>query len=150
MFRRLFKEHGTKDVVTLFHSPMQPASSRVLTLLKQTNATAASTATEDQMSSHDEHNKEQRMDFELDVTEAPPTPDQLKSILEYLPRESDVGKIVSGAKGLEDAVKLVGSKPDAFVRPLTVDWNSGKLVVGDDKSAILAMLRALPKETDKV
>lgn len=56
---------GVKDVITLFHSPKNPSSIRVYTLLKQTAATAQSTATEDQASNHDQHAKVSRTEFEF-------------------------------------------------------------------------------------
>lgn len=56
---------GVKDVITLFHAPKNPSSIRVYTLLKQTAGTAQSTATEDQASSHDQHSKLQRTEFDL-------------------------------------------------------------------------------------
>lgn len=52
-------------MITLFHSPNVPASTRVYTLLKQTAATAQAHATEDQASSHDKQAKLERTDFEL-------------------------------------------------------------------------------------
>lgn len=56
---------GVKDVVTLFHNPKLPASTRVHTLLKQLNATSVSHATEDQASSHQKQSKLERTEFEL-------------------------------------------------------------------------------------
>lgn len=56
---------GVKDVITLFHAPKNPVSTRVYTLLKQANATAVSHATEDQASDHSKQSKLERTDFEL-------------------------------------------------------------------------------------
>merc|ERR1712115_110752 len=83
-FKNLFKEAGVKDVITLFHAPSVPASMRAHAILKQAAATAQSSATEDQASDHDNQSRLQRTDFNLDVQETPPTPDQLTSILDYL------------------------------------------------------------------
>jgi arsenate reductase-like glutaredoxin family protein len=104
-------------VITLFHKPTAPGSTRILTLLKQANATAKETATEDQASSHDHHSADQRTEFTLDITEAPPTSDQLKNILEYVGSQN-AGKIVEGAMTENDALKKLGENPSAFVRPL--------------------------------
>ena len=112
--------------MTLFHKPSSQASLRAHTLLKQANAQSVATATEDQASSHDAQNKVERTEFELDVTEAPPTSDQLKNILEYLGGPSAVGKVVQGAKDETDALRRLKADEDSFQRPLVVDWNQGK------------------------
>ena len=104
-------------MITLFHKPSVPGSTRVLTLLKQANATASATATTDQASSHDHHNADQHAEFELDVTEAPPTSDQLKNILEYVGSQN-IGRIVEGARSETEALKKLDENPGSFVRPL--------------------------------
>jgi len=141
MFKRLFGEHGAKNVVTLFHKPSSQASLRILTLLKQTHAQSAATATADQASSHDVPTKAEHTDFELDVTEAPPTSDQLKNILEYLGGASAASKVISGASNESDALRRLQADGNTFQRPLVVDWNSGKAVAGENESEILKLLR---------
>jgi hypothetical protein len=86
-------------------------------LLKQANANAGTTATEDQASSHDAHSKTQQAAFELDVTEAPPTHDQLQSILEYI-GENNTATVVAGASDAADAQRKLRLTPDSFMRPL--------------------------------
>ncbi|KAH7075586.1 thioredoxin-like protein [Paraphoma chrysanthemicola] len=147
MFKRLFGEHGAKNVVTLFHKPNNEASTRVLTLLKQANAQSVAHATEDQASSHQAQNKAERTEFELDVTEAPPTSDQLKSILEYL--GGSPGSIVQGASDESDALRRLKADGNTFQRPLVVDWNQGKAVSGENESEILKLIRSIPKEAGK-
>ncbi|KAL1606635.1 hypothetical protein SLS60_004041 [Paraconiothyrium brasiliense] len=142
--------HGAKNVVTLFHKPSSTASTRVLTILKQTNAQAVAHATEDQASSHQVQDKTERMEFELDVTEAPPTSDQLKSILDYLGGPGAASKVISGAKDEADAMRRLKADGETFLRPVVVDWNQGKAVIGENESEILSMLRSIPKGTDKV
>ncbi|KAL6710709.1 hypothetical protein ACN47E_007766 [Coniothyrium glycines] len=146
MFKRLFGEHGAKNVVTLFHKPSNQASIRVLTLLKQANAQSAAHATEDQASSHEAQNKAERTEFELDVTEAPPTTDQLKNILEYLGGPSAASKVISGASDESDAMRRLKADGDAFQRPLVVDWNQGKAIIGENESEILNLLRSKSAE----
>lgn len=109
-------QHGAKNVVTLFHKPSSQASTRVLTLLKQTHAQPAAHATEDQASSHEAQSKP--AEFELDVTEEPPTSDQLKNILEYLGGPNAASKIISGASDESDALRRLKADGDAFRRPL--------------------------------
>lgn len=91
---------------------------RVLNLLKQSSATASASATEDQASDHVAHNKVQRSEWDLEVTEAPPTSDQLRSILEYLGGAGAVGRIIKGASGESDALSKLKESADAFQRPL--------------------------------
>lgn len=141
MFKKLFGEHGAKNVITLFHKPSSQASLRVLTLLKQNHAKSAATATADQASTHDAQTKTESTDFELDVTEAPPTRDQLKNILEYLGGAGAAGKVVSGASNESDALRRLQADGTTFQRPLVVDWNSGKAVAGENESEILSLLR---------
>lgn len=112
--------------MTLFHKPSSQASIRAHTLLKQANAQSVATATEDQASSHHAQDKAERTEFELDVTEAPPTADQLKNILEYLGGPSAVGRVIQGAKDETDALRRLKADGDSFQRPLVVDWNQGK------------------------
>ncbi|KAI9891906.1 MAG: hypothetical protein M1814_002291 [Vezdaea aestivalis] len=125
----MFRFHKPQNVVTLFHRPSSAASSRVLTLLKQVNATAVAGATEDQASDHSKQLKaqEDQVDFKLDITEEPPTSDQVQAIFEYL--GADASKVVKGASTVDDAKSIMKKNADAFQRPL-----------------ILAMLRDLPKD----
>jgi len=149
MFKNLFKEANVKDVITLFHAPKSPASIRVHTLLRQTAATAASHATEDQASSHSKQSKLERTDYNLEVQEEPPTSDQLTSILEYM-GEGKAGTVVKGATSASDALRKLKQSGDLFQRPVVVDWNHGRAVAGDDESAIMKMVKALPGETSSV
>lgn len=104
--------------MTLFHKPSSTASTRVLTLLKQTNAQAVSHATEDQASSHQTQSKLERVEFDLDVTEAPPTADQLKSILEYLGGPGAASKVIRGANNEADAMRVLKADGEKFERPV--------------------------------
>jgi hypothetical protein len=105
-------------VITLFHKPSLAPSVRIANLLKQASAQAAETAMEDQASDHSPQTAHaRRQPFELDITEAPPTPDQLNSILEYV----GVGKaaqLVKGASSQPEALKKFKENPDSFVRPV--------------------------------
>merc|ERR1711939_540204 len=134
-FKNLFKEAGVKDVITLFHAPSVPASMRAHAILKQAAATAQSSATEDQASDHDNQSRLQK---------TPPTPDQLTSILDYL-GPSKAGTVVEEATGTSDALRKFNAKQQAFQRPVTVDWNNGRAVVGDDESELMRLIRTLPK-----
>jgi hypothetical protein len=104
-------------VITLFHKASLPASVRVNTLLKQASANAAEYATEDQASDHSEQTHPRRPEFELEVTEAPPTETQLKSILEYIGAQN-AGTIIKGARDEADAVKKLAQSGENFQRPV--------------------------------
>ena len=124
----------------------------------------------------------ERTEFELNVTEDPPTSDQLRTILEYIGAKR-AGDVVKGAKNEADAMKKLRESGENFTRPVVsvgrwmeegtraygfcrlwigtmakqVSWEvtvEGRLltrkVIGEDESAILNMIRQLPKETDKV
>jgi hypothetical protein len=105
--------------VTLFHKPSNPASTRILTLLRQTSATANTTATEDQASDHDAHSNAQivHAPFDLDVVEGPPTDDQLRNIIQYV-GERNADSVVPGAEGAADAARRLRKDMNAFRRPL--------------------------------
>lgn len=87
------------------------------TWLKQVNATSASTATQDQASSHDTQSKTEKTDFTLDVTESPPTSDQLKSILEYVGGQN-AGQVIQGARDESDAMRKLKENSESFQRPV--------------------------------
>ncbi|KAH8730598.1 thioredoxin-like protein [Phaeosphaeriaceae sp. PMI808] len=147
MFKRIFGEHGAKNVVTLFHKPNNDASTRVLTLLKQANAQSVAHATEDQASSHEAQNKAEKTEFELEVTEAPPTSDQLKSIMEYL--GGSAGQVVQDASDQSDALRRLKADGNTFKRPFVVDWNQGRAVSGENESEILKLIQSISKEGGK-
>ena len=110
-------QHKTLDVITLFHKPSVPASLRVLTLLKQVSAHASETATEDQATDHTHQNKLQRTEFQLNVTEDPPTGDQLRTIIEYT-GDKKAGQIIDGARNASDAIKRMAQDIKRFRAPV--------------------------------
>ncbi|KAL9624734.1 MAG: hypothetical protein Q9160_001088 [Pyrenula sp. 1 TL-2023] len=113
--------------------------------MKQCSAQASETATEDQASDHSHQNEAQRSEFELDVQEAPPTADQMNNILEYL-GSGKAGELVKGAMSSSDAVQKIKQNPDSFLRPVVVDWNAGRAVIGDNESEILKLVNKQPPE----
>lgn len=90
---------------------------RVHTLLKQASANAGQHATEDQASDHSHQTHPGREEFELDVTEQPPTEDQLKNIFEYLGPNS-FGSVIKGAKNQTEAFKAFKENKDALIAPV--------------------------------
>ncbi|KAJ5973272.1 hypothetical protein N7481_010482 [Penicillium waksmanii] len=152
----MFRFSKTLDPITLFHNPNLAPSTRTLNILKQASAAASSSATEDQASDHSTHSKQQRGQFELEVTTDNPTTDQLRSILDYISPTSGTGglgnketyavsELIRGAKTADEALKKFKEDPSgSFVKPVTVDWTNGRAVIGDQESAILKMVKQLP------
>jgi hypothetical protein len=118
-------QHKTLDVITLFHKASLPASMRVNTLLKQASANATEYATEDQASDHSPQTQPRREEFELHVTEDPPTEDQLKSILEYIGAQK-ASTIIKGARDEADAIKKLKQSGENFQRPVVCSYAPGR------------------------
>ncbi|KAF4964648.1 hypothetical protein FSARC_7444 [Fusarium sarcochroum] len=137
----MFRFHKTLDIVTVFHKASSPASVRVANLLKQVSANAASGATLDQASDHSAQTTPIRDQFELDITEEPPTDDQVKTILEYV-GTSGISNVVKGANTEKDALRKFKESKENFIRPVVVDWNNGKAISGENESEILKLLKA--------
>ena len=71
----------------------------------------------DQAADHSGQNKLQRSDFELNVTEEPPTGDQLKTIIEYA-GERKASQIVDGARDALDAIHKLSQDRNKFRAPV--------------------------------
>ncbi|KAJ4264042.1 hypothetical protein NW762_006081 [Fusarium torreyae] len=138
---RFARQHKTLDIVTVFHKASSPASVRVANLLKQVSANATSGATLDQASDHSAQTTPIRDQFELNITEDPPTDDQVKTILEYV-GTSGISNVIKGANTEKDALRKFKESKENFVRPVVVDWNNGKAISGDNESEILKLLKA--------
>lgn len=121
-------QHKSLDTITLFHRPSLSSSTRVLTLLKQASAQASETATEDQVSDHTHQKQIQRSEFELNITEEPPTSDQLRSILEYV-GGSRAKDIVEGARNEADAIKTLAQDPSKFRAPVVRLLAQGRMLI---------------------
>ncbi|KAI0011367.1 DUF1687-domain-containing protein [Xylariaceae sp. FL0662B] len=137
----MFRFHKTLDIVTLFHKPASAASVRAATLLKQVSANATESATEDQASDHTPQTnaKRQRQQFELNITEDPPTSDQLRTILEYVGKNK-ISSVIRGASTENEALKKFKEDSDNFRRPVVVDWNYGRAIASENESEILKLL----------
>ncbi len=90
---------------------------KVATLLKQVSANVAESATEDQASDHSHQTNSRREEFDLEVTENPPTQDQLRTILEYVGQPA-IPSVVKGANTPADALKKFKESADVFQRPV--------------------------------
>lgn len=99
---------------------------RVNTLLKQASANASEHATEDQASDHTAQTHPRRQEFELEVTEEPPTQDQLKNILEYVGGQK-ISTIIKGARDEADAMKKLKENSENFQRPVVCSDIAGSV-----------------------
>jgi len=99
------------------------------------------------------------LDFNLDVVEGPPTGDQLRTILSYLP-----SKIITPStaflsahyaaptgsdrpEGVSAIAKVGQENPSALKWPIVVDWNAGQASVGDIEG-VKGILENLRKRRD--
>jgi arsenate reductase-like glutaredoxin family protein len=110
-------QHKTLDIITLFHKAGSPASTRVANLLKQVSANSTAGATIDQASDHSHQTTPKREQFELNITEDPPTADQVQTILEYVGK-SGIPSIIRGARDEKDALKKFKESKESLQRPL--------------------------------
>ena len=96
-------------MITLFHAPKAASSARVLALLKKASEEV-----------------QPKKAFQLEVSEAAPTADQARSILEFI----GVGRakdFVSGATDQNSALSILKREGvNSVTRPLVVDWSNGK------------------------
>ncbi|KAH6630443.1 thioredoxin-like protein [Chaetomium sp. MPI-SDFR-AT-0129] len=142
----MFRFHKTLDMITLFHKASSPASVRLAAALRQASAVASETSTADQASDHSAQTKEatSRPEFQLEVTETPPTADQLRTILGYVGGDR-ISTLVKGATDEQEALRKYAENVENLQRPVVVDWNNGKVGAGENESEILKMLNQLQK-----
>jgi hypothetical protein len=89
--------------------------------LRTASANATETSTIDQASDHSAaHTASPRGEFELEVTEEPPTNDQLSTILDYLQTKGvKPSAVIQGASTKQDALKKLKEVGDqGFIRPV--------------------------------
>ena len=92
---------------------------RAANILKQVSANATESATEDQASDHSPqtHPQRSRQEFELNITEDPPTSDQLRTILEYVGKQN-ISSVINGASTEKEALKKFRESAENFKRPV--------------------------------
>lgn len=86
-------------------------------LLKTASANATVGATIDQASDHSSQTKSSRDQFELNITEELPTPEQVETILGYVGK-GGISTIVKGAQNEKEALKKFQENKDSLMRPL--------------------------------
>ncbi|KAI0830061.1 thioredoxin-like protein [Trametes gibbosa] len=139
--------------ISIFHNPSSPASSNALKLLRSALSAPypPSTSTGPPLS------------YNLEVIEnKPPTSDQLRTILSYLPSKSLSGQtetptpdvllsahptVDSRPTNPEGVFQLASQNPNALKWPIVVDWNNGRVAVGDVEG-VKSILEELRKKRD--
>jgi hypothetical protein len=96
------------------------------------------------------------LEFDLDVAEEVPTPDQLSTIAEYasLPlssfisaHPSSAGSSSESTNDVEGLSKMAEKSPNSFKWPVVVDWTGGKASVGSVEG-VKSILEELRKKRD--
>ncbi|ORY76642.1 hypothetical protein BCR37DRAFT_383274 [Protomyces lactucae-debilis] len=120
----------SRPILSLFHAPGNKTSQKVLTLLQQAHADSEAAAS--------------GKSFTLEIEEGAPTPTQLRSLID-MAGASQIAELVPGAVDGEDALRLgeSGKGRDILQRPVVVDWNNGKVVLGGDESKIMQLVKEL-------
>lgn len=81
----------------------------------------------------------------LEVSTTPPTRAQLETITSYLGGGYAANKLVEGAKGLDDAERIVQQDESKLNAPVLVDWDGGRVVLGGDKERVEHLLEEIRK-----
>ncbi|KAF9007175.1 thioredoxin-like protein [Cyathus striatus] len=120
--------------ISIFHHSTSPQSAKALNLLR--SAVSGPYPPEKSTSPP--------LQFDLQVIESPPTADQLRTILSYLPSRASISPsntLISAhpsspppgerPESLSAIAELGEKNPNALKWPIVVDWNAGKAAVGD-------------------
>ncbi|KAI1097728.1 DUF1687-domain-containing protein [Jackrogersella minutella] len=146
----MFRFHKPLDIVTLFHKSSTPASTQIAKFLKEVSANATAIANETEESTNNQASSHPRLSrvFELNITETPPTVDQLRTILDYA-NNDQIPQIIEGATTKKDAILKFKQNASSFGAPIVVDWHNGKTAATGKTSEILKMLEEVEQEQAK-
>jgi len=142
----------TLPQLSIFHHPSSPPSTRALALLRSA------------LTGPYPPNKPTAgpLEFDLQVVEsAPPTPDQLSTILSYLPQPDSSTPSLSvllsshpaapsphsQPYSLAGLVQLATKNPNVLKWPIVVDWAGGRACVGD-VDCVKGILESIRKQRD--
>jgi Protein of unknown function (DUF1687) len=121
-----FRFHKQIPILSLFHRPSVQSSTTILKFLR-------------------DHPVIQKQMANLEVSTSPPTRAQLEIITNYLGGGYAANKLVEGAKGLDDAAKIVQEDESKLNAPFLVDWEGGRVVLGGDKARVEHLLEEIRK-----
>jgi Protein of unknown function (DUF1687) len=124
----MFRFHKPLPALSLFHRAKVQNSENILNHVRN-------------------HPVIQRQMAKLEVATRPPTRSQFETITNYMGGGYNAGKLVEGAMGLEDAVRIVTEDENKLMVPFLVDWHGGRVVIGDDETRFDRLLEEIRKET---
>jgi hypothetical protein len=107
-----FRFHKSIPIISLFHRASVPNSVTMLKILR-------------------EHPVITKQMANLEVATNPPTKAQFETITNYMGGGYSAGKLVEGAKGVDDAVNIISQDESKLNVPFLVDWEGGRVVLGD-------------------
>lgn len=127
------------------HNPSSPPSVKALALLRASLSAPYPPSKPDAPP----------LEFNLEVIESrPPTPDQLRTIVSYLPKEGNYATFLSSHPAAAEqpnsaaGIAELGTRnPSALKWPVVVDWTGGRASVGD-VDGVAKMLEALRQRRD--
>ncbi|KAG2006227.1 hypothetical protein CC2G_002562 [Coprinopsis cinerea AmutBmut pab1-1] len=118
--------------VSIFHHASSPPSNKALNILRSAiSAPYPPTKTD-----------APPLEYNLEVIESPPTIDQLKTIMSYLPSKAtspsmaflsahpSSGSASDRPQTIEGIIELAGKNPQALRWPIVVNWNDGQVAIG--------------------
>ncbi|KAF8884478.1 thioredoxin-like protein [Infundibulicybe gibba] len=135
--------------ISIFHNPASPPSIKALALLRTSLSGPYPS----------ENASAPPLQFNLDVVETPPTSDQLRTIMSYIPsKTANPSSALLSAhpsspspsehpQGFSELANLSRQNPSAFKWPIVVDWTGGQASIGD-VDGVKAMLETLRKRRD--
>ncbi|KAG6896027.1 hypothetical protein C0992_010777 [Termitomyces sp. T32_za158] len=135
--------------ISIFHQPFSPPSTKALNLLRSSLSAPYPPGQAEKKS----------LDFNLDVIEGPPTSDQMKTILSYLPSKAVSPSLAflsahyatpTGSErpeGVSAIANLAQDNPNALKWPIVVDWHGGQAAIGDIEG-VKGILETLRKKRD--
>ncbi|KAJ2925467.1 hypothetical protein H1R20_g11628, partial [Candolleomyces eurysporus] len=136
--------------ISIFHHPSSPPSLKALKLLQSANTSPYPA---------NKSPSAPPLEYNLEVVESPPTTDQVRTILSYMPSKAtspsmallsahpSAGAGETRPQSIEAIVELARKTPAALKWPIVVDWEDGKAVIGDVEG-VKSMLETLRKKRD--
>ncbi|TFK37311.1 thioredoxin-like protein [Crucibulum laeve] len=135
--------------ISIYHHASSPPSAKALNLLRSSLSSAYPPNT----------TAVAPLEFQLDVIESPPTADQMRTILSYLPSKAispstaflsahpSAPPMGERSEDLSAIAELGQKNPLALKWPIVVDWADGKASIGDPEG-VKSMLELLRKRRD--
>jgi arsenate reductase-like glutaredoxin family protein len=138
-----FRLHVAQPILTLIYNPVCNKCNKTLSILHKAL-------------------EQQPGIFNLDVLDYQKTPltrDQLRSIVQYLSIENDLGKIlrnedgtvnegdtatkIEQPKSIQELANIVKEQPIRLQRPILVDWDKGRAIIARPAEKVDGFLKEL-------